>query len=80
MPPATPPVAVKIPVEGLKLNLVEVTLAGRLPVYVVTQTGYIVALVVVSSVMPTFTAFVALPTVIPEGIDHWGADPDEVRM
>ena len=60
-----PPVAVKAPVDGLKLNLVEVTLAGRFPVLAVTHTGYIEAFVEVSSVMPMlvlFVAFVALPT------------------
>jgi hypothetical protein len=51
-----------MPVEGLKLNFVEVTLAGRFPVFAVTQTGYIVALVEVSLVMPIFTALVAVPT------------------
>jgi len=60
-----PPVAVNCPVEGLKLNFVEVTFAGKFPVLAVTHTGYIVALVLVSSVMPilvVFVAFVADPT------------------
>ena len=54
------PVTVKAPVDGLKLNFVEVTFAGKFPVFAVTQTGYIVALVEASSVMPMFVLFVAL--------------------
>ena len=49
------------PVDGLNDSLVEVTLAGRLPVLAVTQTGYMVALVAVSSVTPMFVALVADP-------------------
>ena len=45
------PVVAKAPVLGLKVSLVLVTLMGRLPVAAVTQVGYMVALVVVSSVM-----------------------------
>ena len=50
VPPMGPPTA-KAPVLGLKLSLVELTLMGRLPVAAVTQVRYMVALVVVSSVM-----------------------------
>jgi hypothetical protein len=52
-----------MPVDGLKDSLVELTLAGRLPVFAVTQTGYIVALVVVSLVMAEFVALVAVVAV-----------------
>ncbi len=53
-------VEVRVPVLGLKESLVLDTLAGKFPVAAVTQDGYIVALVVVSSVMPTLTALVAV--------------------
>jgi hypothetical protein len=49
-------------VDGLKVNLVDVTFWGRLPVLEVTHVGYIVALVVVSSVIAVFVALVAVPT------------------
>ncbi len=49
------------PVLGLNESFVDDTLAGRLPVAAVTQRGYIVALVVVSSVIPMFVAFVTVP-------------------
>ena len=75
-----PPVAVRAPVDGLKLSLVEVTFAGKFPVLAVTHTGYIVALVVSSFVMPMLTAFVAVPTVTLLGVVHCGADPVEVRI
>lgn len=42
-------VVVSVPVEGLKLSLVEDTLSGGVPVMAVTQVGYMVALVLVSS-------------------------------
>ena len=53
------PVAEKIvlpvlPVDGLNVNFVLDTLAGKLPVFAVTHNGYIVAFVVVSLVIPTF--------------------------
>ena len=48
-----------VAVEGLKVILVDETFCGRLPVLAVTQVGYIVALVVVSSVMPVLVALVA---------------------
>ena len=40
-----------------------VTFAGRFPVFVVTHSGYIVAFVDVSSVMPMFVALVAVVAV-----------------
>jgi hypothetical protein len=52
-------VAVTVPVEGLNVNLVDDTFCGKFPVVVVTQVGYIVALVVVSLVMPVLVALVA---------------------
>jgi hypothetical protein len=65
----TPPVAVKTPVDGLNLSLVDDTLIGKFPVVVVTQDRYISAAVLVSSVIATFVAFVAVPAVV--------ADPAE---
>ena len=56
-------VAVTVPVDGLKVNLVEETFCGRLPVVVVTHVGYTVAFVVVSSVIAVFVALVAVPDV-----------------
>lgn len=44
------PARVTLPVDGLNENLVELTFNGKLPVFAVTHVGYIVALVVVSSV------------------------------
>ena len=52
--------AVNAPVEGLKDNFVDVTFWGKLPLLLVTQVGYTVAFVVVSSVIAVFVAF---PTV-----------------
>ena len=72
MPPVTPPVAVKTPVDGLNLSLVDDTLIGKFPVVVVTQDKYISAAVLVSSVIATFVAFVAVPAVV--------ADPAEPSM
>ena len=69
MPPATPPVAVKTPVDGLNLSLVDDTLIGKFPVVVVTQVRYMSAAVVVSSVTPTFVAFVAVPAVVADPAD-----------
>ena len=54
-------VVVSVAVLGLKDSFVEATLAGKFPVLAVTQTGYIVAFVVVSSVIPMFVAFVTVP-------------------
>ena len=61
--------AVKTPVDGLNFSLVDDTLIGKFPVLVVTQDKYISAAVVVSSVIATFVAFVAVPAVV--------ADPAE---
>jgi hypothetical protein len=72
VPPVTPPVAVKTPVDGLNLSLVDDTLIGKFPVVVVTQDKYISAAVLVSSVIATFVAFVAVPAVV--------ADPAEPSM
>jgi hypothetical protein len=51
----------RMPVDGLNDSLVLETFCGRLPVFAVTHVGNIVAFVVVSSVMPVFVAFVAVP-------------------
>jgi uncharacterized membrane protein YeiH len=56
-------------VDGLNLSLVDDTLIGKFPVLVVTQDKYISAAVVVSSVIATLVAFVAVPAVV--------ADPAE---
>lgn len=57
-------VMLRVPVEGLNVSLVDETLVGRLPVVVVNQAGYMVALVVVSSVIPTVVALPALPDTV----------------
>ena len=57
-----PPVAVKSPVDGLNVSLSDVTFCGKFPVFAVTQVGYTVALVLVSSVIAVLVALVALPT------------------
>ena len=62
------PVAVNIPVDGLKLSFVLVTFAGRLPEFAVTHTGYIVAFVAVSSATPTFVVLVAVPVRAPMNV------------
>jgi hypothetical protein len=72
VPPRTPPVAVKTPVDGLNFNLVDDTLIGKFPVVEVTQERYISDAVVVSSVIATLLAFVAVPAVV--------ADPAEPSM
>ena len=72
MPPRTPPVAVKTPVDGLNFNLVDDTLIGKFPVVEVIQERYISEAVVVSSVIATLLAFVAVPAVV--------ADPAEPSM
>jgi uncharacterized membrane protein YeiH len=59
-------------VDGLNFSLVDDTLIGKFPVVVVTQDRYISAAVVVSSVIATFVAFVAVPAVV--------ADPAEPSM
>jgi hypothetical protein len=51
------------PVDGLNVSFVDVVFTGRLPVLAVTHAGYIVALVAVSSVIPTFVALVAVPEI-----------------
>jgi len=51
-------VAVRVDVLGLKVILELEILAGKFPVVVVTQRGYIVALVVVSSVIPILVELV----------------------
>jgi len=48
-------------VLGLNVIWVDGHFAGKLPVAAVTHVGYIVALVVVSSVMPMFSSIVAVP-------------------
>jgi hypothetical protein len=72
VPPRTPPVAVKTPVDGLNFSLVDDTLIGKFPVVEVTQERYISDAVVVSSVIATFVAFVAVVAVV--------ADPAEPSM
>ena len=57
-------VALKTPVLGTKLNLVDAVFCGRLPVVVVTQVGYTDVAVVVSSVIAVFVAFVAVVAVV----------------
>jgi hypothetical protein len=66
VPPRTPPVAVKTPVDGLNFSLVDDTLIGKFPVVEVTQERYISDAVVVSSVIATLLAFVAVPAVVAE--------------
>jgi hypothetical protein len=56
-------VVVSAPVLGTKLSFVLDTLAGRLPVFAVTHTGYTAVAVATSFVTPTFVAFVAVGTV-----------------
>src|ERR1044071_1158037 len=55
---------INAPVLGLKVIFVLVTFAGKNPVFAVTQTGNIVAFVVVSSVIPIFVAFATVPAVV----------------
>ena len=69
MPPVTPPVAVKTPVDGLNLSLVELTLIGKFPVLEVTQDKYISLAVLVSSVTATLVAFVAVVAVVADPAD-----------
>lgn len=61
-------VVLSSPVDGLKVNLVLVTFSGRFPVFAVTQTGNMVALVVVSSVMAAAAEEVAVMTPEPDGV------------
>jgi len=53
-------VDVKFPVEGTKLNLVELVVCGKLPDVFETIVGYHVALELVLSVIAIFVAFVAV--------------------
>ena len=53
-----------VAVEGLNVIFELETFTGRFPVVVVTHVGYIVALVVVSSVIAEFVAFVAVVAVV----------------
>src|SRR5207247_2324755 len=61
-------VEARAPVDGLKVSLVLVTFWAWLPEAVVTQVGYIVALVVVSSVMAVVVALVAVEASVQEVI------------
>jgi hypothetical protein len=54
----------RAPVEGLNVNLVLVTLSGRLPVFVVTHTTSIAAFVAASFVIAEFVALVAVVDVV----------------
>ena len=58
-------VAPSEPVEGFQVNFVLVVFTGSVPVLPVTQTGYIVAFVVVSLVIPAAVHVLALPTKAP---------------
>ena len=74
---------VSTPEDGLKVNLVDVTFCGKLPVFAVTHVRYILALVVVSSVIPVLVAlvaFVAVPTVMVDGLVYCGAEAPAVKM
>ena len=59
------PVAVRRPVDGLKKSFDEDVFCAWLPEVVVTQVGYMVALVAVSSVMAVKVALPALPVALP---------------
>ena len=59
-------VAVKAPVLGTKLNLLELVVAGLLPVELAEIMGYHVATEVVLSVIATLLAFVAVVAVVAE--------------
>ena len=50
------PAIVRFPVEGLKVSFEDDTFWGRFPVLAVTQVGYMVALVAVSSVTAVLVA------------------------
>ena len=56
--------AVNAPVDGLNFSFVELVYSGKFPLVDVFQTGYIVAFVVVSSVVPVFVALVAVVAVV----------------
>jgi hypothetical protein len=64
--------AVKAPVLGVNFSLVDATVIGKLPVVVLTNVGYQVAIELVSSVIAVFVAFVAVVAV--------EADPAEPSM
>jgi hypothetical protein len=72
VPPRTPPVAVKTPVDGLNFNLIDDTLIGKFPEVELTQDKYISVAVLVSSVTATFVELVAVVAVV--------ADPAEPSM
>jgi hypothetical protein len=76
-------VHVSTPEDGLKVNLVDVTFCGTLPVFAVTHVRNISAFVVVSSVIPVLVALVALvavPTVTVLGSVYCGAEAPAVNM
>ena len=60
----TKPVAVKTPVEGLNVNFVLEIFVGALPLVAVLHVGYTATLLVVSFVIPTLIAFVAVVAVV----------------
>ena len=62
-------VAVKTPVDGTKLNLVELVFAGLLPVVFAEMIGYQVLTEVVLSVMAMLLAFVAVVAVVADPAD-----------
>ena len=53
-----------MPVDGTKLNLVELVVAGLLPLEAADKTGYQVETELVLSVMAIFVAFVAVVAVV----------------
>lgn len=68
-------VEVNVPVDGLNDSLVDDTLRGRLPVVVVTHTGYIEALVVVS-----LTIAAAVAGMVDVGTNVQDAAPDATSV
>ena len=54
---------------GLNFNLVELVNSGKFPVVFVFHTGYTVAFVEVSSVVPVFVAFVAFVAIVADAAD-----------
>jgi hypothetical protein len=73
-------VHVSTPEDGLKVNLVDVTFCGKLPVFAVTHVRNISAFVVVSFVIPVLVAFVAVPTVTVVGSVYCGAEAPAVKI
>ena len=65
VPAPLKPVAVSRPVEGLKVSFDDEVFCAWLPEVVVTQVGYMVALVAVSSVIAVSVALPALPVAEP---------------